>query len=119
MSRIFIWEEFPTSRPPWTLPPGRWDCPATMCSLLGLLRGAERGNNIELDEYPKFAGQRKISPGQLPPGVAMTSFSVDDLDRFDLPYIIAPRPLYGSLRAATFLGPAGELTELIEEPAAA
>ena len=85
---------------------------------LGLLRGRERGNNIELDEYPASAGDREHREGQLPPGVAMTSFSVDSLDGFDLPFISPPQALYGDARAATFVGPAGELTELIEDPAA-
>lgn len=84
---------------------------------LGLLRGAERGNNIELDEYPPSATSRPRSEGQLPPGVAMTTFSVDDLDAFDLPYITKPARHYRTGRAATFVGPAGELTELTEEPA--
>ena len=91
--------------------------PSDYVFTLGLVRARERGNNIELDEYPKSAGHRTRSEGQLPPGVAMTSFSVDDIDAFDLPFISEPQPLYGDKRAATFVGPAGELTELIEDPA--
>jgi hypothetical protein len=83
---------------------------------LGLLRGRERGNNIELDTYPESAGHRARPDGQLPPGVAMTSFSVDDLDAIDVRFIADPIETYGGLRAATFVGPAGELTELIEDP---
>ena len=83
---------------------------------LGLLRGRERGNNIELDGYPEQATARPRRNQQLPPGVAMTSFSVDDLGAFDLDFIAKPALLYGDRRAATFIGPAGELTELIEDP---
>ena len=83
---------------------------------LGLLRGRERGNNIELDGYPDKATERPRLNAQLPPGVAMTTFSVDDLGAFDLDFIGAPTLLYGDRRAATFIGPAGELTELIEDP---
>ena len=83
---------------------------------LGLLRGRERGNNIELDGYPDAATPRSRVNEQLPPGVAMTSFSVDELDVFDLEFITPPAVLYGNQRAATFIGPAGELTELIEDP---
>ena len=83
---------------------------------LGLLRGRERGNNIELDGYPDKATPRPRVNEQLPPGVAMTSFSVDDLDALDVDFISAPARLYGDKRAATFVGPAGELTELIEDP---
>lgn len=84
---------------------------------MSLLRGAQRGNNIELDGYPTSAGARQSTPGQLPPGVAMTTFSVPDLDKLDLEFIEPPQVLYGNRRAATFIGPAGELTELLEEPA--
>ncbi len=82
---------------------------------LGLLRGAERGNNIELDTYPASAGRRKQHEGQLPPGIAMTTFAVPDLDALDVDFISPPATIYGPKRAATFVGPAGELTELIEE----
>ena len=82
---------------------------------LGLLRAAERGNNIEIDEYPPPATVRPRKAGQLPPGVAMTTFSVADLDALAVDYITPPATHYGSLRSATFVGPAGELTELIGE----
>lgn len=81
---------------------------------LTLLRCAEKGNGIELDEYPPGATPRPRAEGQLPPGVAMTSFTVGRLAEVDLPFIQPPAPLYGEVRAATFTGPAGELTELIE-----
>lgn len=83
---------------------------------LGLLRLKEKGNNIELDEYPEGAGARPQADGQLPPGVAMTSFSVDNLDSIDVNFIAEPFAVYDGKRAATFVGPAGELTELIEDP---
>jgi hypothetical protein len=83
---------------------------------LGLARAAEKGNNIEVDGYPATAGPRPKNDGQLPPGVAMTSFSVNSLDGLNVKFIQPPAVLYGTKRAATFIGPAGELTELIEEP---
>ncbi len=92
------------------------DLPEDHVFPLGLLRGRERGNNIELDGYPDKATERPRVKEQLPPGVAMTSFSVDDLEAFDLEFITPPAALYGEQRAATFVGPAGELTELIEDP---
>jgi catechol 2,3-dioxygenase-like lactoylglutathione lyase family enzyme len=82
---------------------------------LGLLRGGERGNNIELDQYPSLAKVRSRADGQLPPGVAMTSFVVADLDGLGVDYIRSPGQHYGSSRSASFVGPAGEITELIEE----
>ncbi len=82
---------------------------------IGLLRLAERGNNIELDEYPEGSGPRPRAQGQLPPGVAMTTFNIDDLDAVDIDFISEPITAYDGKRTATFIGPAGELTELIEE----
>jgi catechol 2,3-dioxygenase-like lactoylglutathione lyase family enzyme len=83
---------------------------------LGLVRAAERGNNIELDGYPPSAGPRPRADGQLPPGNAMASFNVNSLDGLKVKFVAAPAKLYGPKRAATFVGPAGEITELIEEP---
>jgi hypothetical protein len=90
--------------------------PADHKFLLGLARAAEKGNNIEIDGYPASAGPRPRAEGQLPPGVAMTSFNVNSLDGLKVTFIQPPAKLYGEKRAATFIGPAGELTELIEEP---
>lgn len=81
----------------------------------GLLRLNERGNNIELDGYPASTGPRPRADGQLPPGVAMVSFNIDDLDGVTLDFIADPIVAYGGSRSATFIGPVGELTELIEE----
>ncbi|MDG2320079.1 MAG: VOC family protein [Rhodospirillaceae bacterium] len=83
---------------------------------LGLLRLKEKGNNIELDQYPTGTNARPCAEGQLPPGVSMASFSVDNLDSLDVNFIAEPIALYCGKRAATFVGPAGELTELIEDP---
>jgi len=83
---------------------------------LGVVRFAEKGNSIELDGYPASVPQRPQRAGHLPPGIAMSSFSVRSLDALDLPYIKPPAAHYGKTRAATFVGPAGELVELIEEP---
>jgi hypothetical protein len=82
---------------------------------LGLVRAAEKGNNIEIDGYPPSASPRNRVDGHLPPGVAMTSFNVNSLDGLKISFIQPPAKLYGDKRAATFIGPAGELTELIEE----
>ena len=82
---------------------------------MGLIRCRERGNNIELDEYLADTKPRPSAPGQLPPGIAMTSFNIDDLDAVDIAFISEPIIEYGGKRTATFVGPTGELTELIEE----
>lgn len=73
---------------------------------------------IELDEYPATAGSRSVAEGGLPPGLAMVSFEVDDLDSLNVemradPGKISARP-YGGRRTAVTVGPAGEWLELIE-----
>jgi hypothetical protein len=88
---------------------------------MGGLRFAEHGNSIEVDGYPDSATPRPRAEGQLPPGNAMCSFNVENLDEFDdVDFIAAPvrdgSLAYGGHRSATFVGPAGELTELIEAP---
>lgn len=84
---------------------------------LGLVRMAERGNNIELDGYPMSAKPRPHAEGQLPPGNAMATFNVNSLDGLKVKFIAPPAALYGPKgRAASYLGPAGEIAELIEEP---
>ncbi|NKB43513.1 MAG: hypothetical protein GKS03_04460 [Alphaproteobacteria bacterium] len=82
---------------------------------IGLVRCGEKGNNIELDEYPADTGPRQPVAGQLPQGCAMTSFNCDDLDAIDLEFITAPITEYDGKRSVVFIGPTGELTELIED----
>lgn len=97
-----------------------WGNPPGGTHPITLLRLREHGNSIELNGYTGGKGVRPKPDGQLPPGNAMVTFSVDDLDAFGLDFISPPAVLdgeaYGGRRSATFIGPAGELTELIEEP---
>ena len=97
-----------------------WGNPPGGTHPITLLRLREHGNSIELNGYTGGKGVRPKHEGQLPPGNAMATFSVDDLDTFGLDFIAPPAMLegqaYGGRRSATFIGPAGELTELIEEP---
>ncbi len=74
---------------------------------------ADHGNILELDGYGDHTGPRPSTEGQLPPGIAMTSVEVESLDDLNLDFITPPVPEYGT-RAATAVGPAGELLELIE-----
>lgn len=73
---------------------------------------------IEVDDYPVAATQRARPPGMLPPGNAMVTLAVDDLDATGLDFIAPPvrrdGPLYAGRRTATHIGTAGELLELIE-----
>jgi hypothetical protein len=91
---------------------------------LTTLRLAQQGNLLELDGYAEGDRTRPVRPGELPPGVAITSASVRDLDAINLDdnkaqFIVAPHVhaglAYGGRRSATLRGAAGELVELIEE----
>jgi len=79
-------------------------------TILGM---ADHGNILELDGYGDHTGPRPSNEGQLPPGIAMTSVEVESLDALSLDFITDPVAEYGT-RAATAIGPAGELLELIE-----
>jgi len=81
---------------------------------LTTLRLAQHGNLFELDGYGDHTGPRPSNEGQLPPGVAITSVTVKNLGDIKLDFITEPIAAYHS-RAATVVGPAGELLELIEE----
>jgi catechol 2,3-dioxygenase-like lactoylglutathione lyase family enzyme len=73
---------------------------------------------VEIDDYPAIATARQTHPGCLPPGNALVSLAVTDLDDLDVAFIVPPsvrdEPIYRGCRAATVRGPAGELLELIE-----
>jgi len=84
---------------------------------LGIVRFPENFL-IELDEYPPQATARPQRPGELPPGMAVVSFAVDDLDQLDVEFLAPPRVVgaapYEGRRVALTRGVAGELIELIE-----
>lgn len=73
---------------------------------------------VEVDDYPAEAMARQTTPGMLPPGNAMITLAVDDLNALDVLFIAPPLkrdgPVYGGRRAATVRGYAGELIELVE-----
>ncbi|WP_138378902.1 VOC family protein [Luteithermobacter gelatinilyticus] len=74
--------------------------------------------NNEIDQYPEGTTIRPGKEGLLPPGIAMTSYIVEDLDRVKAPFISPPlrlgTPPYEGRRSACCIGAAGELIELIE-----
>lgn len=80
---------------------------------LSVLVMSERGHKLELDGYAPQFGGRPGPADQLPPGVAMTTFEADSLDGLNVDFITPPAALYDSYVAATFIGPAGERTELV------
>ena len=93
-----------------------FDLPSGTQSTISMLQKG-RLPIVEVDGYPAAAAPRTIDPGRLPPGNALVTLAVDLLPG-DLRYVTPPMPRdgppYGSRRAATVRGPAGELLELIE-----
>jgi catechol 2,3-dioxygenase-like lactoylglutathione lyase family enzyme len=73
---------------------------------------------VEVDDYPAEATARARHDAMLPPGNAMVTLAADSLDALDCDWIAPPAarrgPLYDGRRAATVIGPAGELLELVE-----
>jgi catechol 2,3-dioxygenase-like lactoylglutathione lyase family enzyme len=80
---------------------------------------------LQLDQCPPVVPPRRRREGHLPPGLAMVSFAVRDLDELarlqpESPAMRAPARViegaaYGGRRVAVIEGPVGEWLELIEE----
>ena len=79
---------------------------------------AGRMSIVEVDQYPLQAAPRARHAGMLPPGNALVTLAVRDLDAAAVDWITPPAqrdgPLYEGRRAGATLGPAGELLELVE-----
>lgn len=75
---------------------------------------------LELDQYPEGTVPRPILPGDIPPGISIVSFEVEDLDAIPVDFRNKPaKPEghpYGGGRAGVIVGPNGEWLELIEKP---
>jgi catechol 2,3-dioxygenase-like lactoylglutathione lyase family enzyme len=73
---------------------------------------------VELDEYPAQARPRSLPGGSLPPGPAMVTFAVAELDDFQLSWRSPPARIaefpYSGQEAGVTVGPAGEWVELME-----
>lgn len=73
---------------------------------------------VEVDDYPPQARPRARHPGMLPPGNALVTLAMRDLDACQVDWIAPPvrreGPLYEGRRAGTTVGSAGELLELVE-----
>jgi len=83
----------------------------------------EAGYLLEFDAYPtgpgRIAGPRPCTPGELPPGCAMASFGVSDMDLVAdvaiMPAMVREGTGYNGRRTATAIGPTGERVEFIED----
>ncbi|MDJ0643291.1 MAG: hypothetical protein QNJ15_10760 [Erythrobacter sp.] len=78
----------------------------------------ERMPIVEVDDYPAAATERPRHEGMLPPGNALVSLAVGDLDACNVDWIAPPTSRSGALyegrRSATATGAGGELVELVE-----
>jgi hypothetical protein len=76
------------------------------------------GAKIETDQAPPGAVARRRPPGGLPPGVALVTFSCSSFDRYRADFLAPAGPAFlepfRGRRAATILGPSGELIELVD-----
>jgi len=73
---------------------------------------------LEVDQMPPQAGPRPCHSGLLPPGIAITTLQVPDLEAITAPFASPPARhgscLYQGRRSATAIGPDGTLFELVE-----
>lgn len=73
---------------------------------------------VEVDDYPPAAAPRARHRGMLPPGNALVTLAVRDIDACTADWIAPPArrdgPLYEGRRAAATRGAAGELVECVE-----
>lgn len=73
---------------------------------------------VEVDDYPDAATERPRHDGLLPPGNALVSLAVRDLDACNVEWITPPTgregALYEGRRCASTTGAGGELVELLE-----
>ncbi len=73
---------------------------------------------VEIDDYPASAAPRPRYAGMLPPGNALVTLAVRDLDACAAEWLAPPAAcdgaLYAGRRAATAIGAGGELIECVE-----
>lgn len=102
---------------PYSMINNAFGLPAETLSTISMVQN-DRLPIIEIDEYPVVATPRSRTSGGLPPGNALVTLEVDNLDGLNLEWITAPCPhsglIYGGRRTAAIYGPAGELLELVE-----
>jgi len=102
---------------PYSMINNAFGLPADTQTIITMLQH-ERMPIVEVDDYPAEATERPCHDGMLPPGNALVSLAVRDLDACDVDWISAPAirdgALYEGRGAGTTVGAGGELVELIE-----
>lgn len=91
--------------------------PAETLTTISMVK-AGRMPIVEVDDYPAAAAPRARHARMLPPGNALVTLAVRDLDACAAQWIVPPvvreGALYEGRRAATAIGTAGELVECVE-----
>ncbi len=107
----------PTFELPYQMINSAFGLPDDFVSALTMVQ-AGRLPIVEVDDYPPQAAPRPRHAGMLPPGNALVTLGLRDLDAAAVDWIAPPRhrdgPLYEGRRAGSCVGPAGELLELVE-----
>jgi catechol 2,3-dioxygenase-like lactoylglutathione lyase family enzyme len=102
---------------PYSMINKAFDLPPETLTTITMVKHA-RMPIIEVDDYPPAAAPRARHDGMLPPGNALVTLAVRDLDACTADWIASPRVIAGALyegrRAATAIGAAGELVECVE-----
>ncbi len=102
---------------PYSMINNAFGLPADTLTTLTMV-SAGRMPVVEVDDYPESTTGRPRHDGHLPPGNALVTLAVESLDRCNAEWIAQPAERAGALyegrRAATAIGPAGELLELVE-----
>lgn len=102
---------------PYSMINKAFDLPASTQTTLTMVQQG-RLPIVEVDDYPAAAIARPRHAGMLPPGNALVTLAVRDLDSCKADWIAPPirrdGALYEGRRSAATLGAAGELVELVE-----
>lgn len=102
---------------PYTMINAAFGLPSDHQSTISVVRTG-RMPIVEIDDYPAETTSRNRHEGMLPPGNALVTLAMRDLDACDCEWISPPAVregvLYAGRRVATTLGYAGELLELVE-----
>ena len=113
----FGWTEGKTFHIPYSVINNAFGLPEETKHFLSMSCNGRVVNN-EIDQYPEGTIIRPRNDGMLEPGIAMTTYMVEDLDKIKVPLMAKPIVLdnvgYAGRRSACCIGSAGELIELIE-----
>lgn len=114
----FGWQQGNSYDVPYSVINKAFKFPVDRCHKLSMNCVGRIVNN-EVDQYPAETITRPKNEGMLPPGTAMVSFITKSLDNAKTTFITKPAAHkgvpYQGRRAATCIGSAGELVEMIEE----